>query len=319
MLCCLGSISQAQSDSRVSIGIAGDTADVKTPTTFGVVLMGGSTDVDEALQWMIRKSGGGDFVIIRASGSTGYNDYIKGLGEVNSVETLLIDSREKAQRTSTGDRIRNAEALFIAGGDQYNYVKYWKDTEVSRAIQYLIDKKKVPIGGTSAGCAVLTDYIFDASKGSATSPEALSNPYDTLVSVSRSFMTIPFLKNTIADQHYSARNRQGRHVVFMARTMKDFGVKSPKGIAVDEKTAVCVDENGMMKVFGKGSAFFLSTENLPEICEPKTKLEWNHQQKAIRVISIQGAAQGAPVFNVSSWPSQANHYWYVTDGELKLN
>lgn len=150
----------SQSSSKVSIGLVGDSTDVKTETEFGVVLMGGSTDVDEALQWMIRKSGGGDFVIIRASGSTGYNDYIKELGNANSVETLLIDSHEKSQRKTTGDQIRNAEALFIAGGDQSNYVKFWKDTEVSEAIRFLIDVKKVPIGGTSAGCAVLSDYIF---------------------------------------------------------------------------------------------------------------------------------------------------------------
>lgn len=307
-----------QSTSKVSIGLVGDSTDVKTKTEFGVVLMGGSTDVDEALQWMIKKSGGGDFVIIRASGSTGYNDYIKELGNANSVETLLIDSHEKAQRKTTGDRIRNAEALFIAGGDQSNYVKLWKDTEVSEAIRFLIDVKKVPIGGTSAGCAVLSDYIFDAAKGSVTSVEALSNTYDTLVSVTKSFIGIPILKNVIADQHYSQRNRQGRHVVFLARMIKDLGVVSPKGIGVDEKTAVCIDESGSMKVFGKGTAYFLSAEKLPEQCEAGKKLNWNNQQKAIRIISFQATKEGTPAFNLSAWPKTANNYWYVEEGVLVM-
>jgi cyanophycinase len=51
---------------NVSIGIAGDTTDVHTITQAGYLLMSGSTDVDEALKWMIDKSGGGDFLIIRA-------------------------------------------------------------------------------------------------------------------------------------------------------------------------------------------------------------------------------------------------------------
>ncbi|MCX8489961.1 MAG: hypothetical protein ORN54_02730 [Cyclobacteriaceae bacterium] len=106
---------------------------MQTTTQFGVVLMGGSTDVDEAIKWMIAKSGGGDFVVIRATGSTGYNDYIKQLGNANSVETLLIDSRDKANLAEASEKIRNAEALFIASGNQSNYVKYWADTEVSKA------------------------------------------------------------------------------------------------------------------------------------------------------------------------------------------
>ncbi|HEU5290222.1 MAG TPA: cyanophycinase, partial [Cyclobacteriaceae bacterium] len=200
-----------------SIGITGDANDVTVPTEFAINLVGGSTDVDEALQWMISKAKGGDVVIIRASGSTGYNDYIYGLGTVNSVETLLINSHEKAMKESVAKRIREAEMLFIAGGDQANYVKFWKDTPVSEAIQYLISEKKVPIGGTSAGCAVLTDIIFDALHDTAVASTVLNNPYDSTVSLSKSFMRTPFLENTIADQHYSQRERHGRHVTFLAR------------------------------------------------------------------------------------------------------
>lgn len=100
-----------------SLGIIGSVEDVETTTQTGFLLMGGSTDVDAAFQWMIEASGGGDFVILRASGSTSYHEYIFGLGRINSVETLLIDSRSKAELKETGDRIRQAEAVFIAGGE----------------------------------------------------------------------------------------------------------------------------------------------------------------------------------------------------------
>ncbi|MBX2945245.1 MAG: cyanophycinase [Cyclobacteriaceae bacterium] len=302
----------------ISLGITGDKADVNVPTTFGIVLMGGSTDVDEAIRWMIDRASGGDFVVIRASGSTGYNDYIKGLGNLNSVETLLIDSREKANRTEARDKIRNAEALFIAGGDQANYVNFWADTEVSRAIQYLISEKKVPIGGTSAGCAVLGEIIFDAKNGSIISTEALQNPYDPLLSISESFIKIPYLSNTITDQHYTQRDRHGRHVAFMARMMKDSGIEA-RGIGVDERTAVCIDQDGNATVFGANKSYFLIHNGAnPESCLPGIPLHWLRNQEAVRVYVFQGSASGTPAFNVNQWSSFTPHqYWYSDNGVLK--
>lgn len=303
-------------NSYYGIGISGSSEDAQTRTEFGIVLMGGSTDVDEALQWMIARSGGGDFVIIRASGSVGYNEYIFGLGKVNSVETLLLDSREKANATEVGKRLREAEAVFIAGGDQSNYVNFWSDTEVNRALTYLINEKKIPIGGTSAGCAVLSQYAFDAKQGSVTSSEALANPYSPLVSISKSFMNIPFLQNTIADQHYSQRGREGRHVAFMARLKKDFSVSNPKGIGVDEKTAVCIDAAGNAFVYGSSNAYFLHGKNIPEVCVDGQPLTWNLTEQAIEVSTIAGSKTGTPAFNLQSWPTQPTSIWSVEKGVL---
>lgn len=315
----VSSAQDVQPTTYESIGIAGDAADVTVPTELGIVLMGGSTDVDQALQWMINRAQGGDVVIIRASGSTGYNDYIYGLGKVNSVETLLIDSRDKALKESVGKRIREAEMLFIAGGDQWNYVKYWKDSEVSKAIQYLIDEKKIPIGGTSAGCAVLSGFIFDARHGSAYSKDALANPYDTTVSISKSFIHIPFLENTISDQHYSQRERQGRHITFMARMMMDFNIKQPKGIGVDEKTAVCIAADGNAVVYGVNNAHFLFSDfSTPERCKQGEVLTWNSNRKAINIVTVSGNSAGEPVsFNLLKWPDyNTSLTWFVDHGQF---
>lgn len=301
------------------IGITGDAADVVVPTESGIVLMGGSTDVDQALQWMIDRAKGGDVVIIRASGSTGYNDYIYELGKVNSVETLLINSRDKALNASVGKRIREAEMLFIAGGDQWNYVKYWKDTEVSKAIQYLIEEKRVPIGGTSAGCAILSGYIFDASHGSAYSKNVLANPYDTTVSVSKSFIQLPYLVNTISDQHYSQRERQGRHVTFLARMMQLYGGQVI-GIGVDEKTALCIDKDGNSFAFGTNLIYLLrnSTPFKPEVCEPNKPLTYDIQGKAISANIYQATLTGTFFYNFKEGKLLTPHeFWSVKNGELR--
>lgn len=313
----LSSVAYAQDSLQVSIGRVGSERDTLTKTQAGFVLGGGGKDVDAAMKWLLERSGGGDVVIIRASGSVGYNDYLFDLHKVNSVETLLIDSREKAMLPETAKIIRNAEALFIAGGDQWNYVKYWKDSEVSKALKFLIEEKQVPVGGTSAGCAVLSEFIFDAQFDTVVSADALANPYTQAVSISKSFIDIPFLKNTIADQHYSQRTRQGRHVTFMARMKQDYKIKTPKGIAADERTAVCIDDKGNTFVFGSGKAFFLSASKRPELCETGKPLEWNQKSKAISVWSYQATEQGTPAFNLNRWPTQrANEYWSVKAGEL---
>lgn len=301
------------------IGITGDAADATVPTELGIVLMGGSTDVDQALQWMIDRAKGGDVVIIRASGSTGYNDYIYELGSVNSVETLLIDSRDKALKESVGKRIREAEMLFIAGGDQWNYVRYWKDSEVSKAIKYLIEEKKIPIGGTSAGCAVLSGYIFDASHGSAYSKDVLANPYDTTVSVSETFIKVPLLEGFISDQHYTQRERQGRHVTFMARMIKDFGIEQPKGIGVDEKTAFCIDKDGNAFAYGTNSVYVLISEPfIPEQCEANKPLTFDVKGKAIRAYIYKASLTGTPVYDLKENPPiKPTEFWSIKNGELK--
>ncbi|MFZ6014476.1 MAG: cyanophycinase, partial [Bacteroidota bacterium] len=163
--------------------LTGDGADVTASAVGGLLLMGGSTDVDVAIEWFLQRAAGGDVVVIRSSGADGYNQYMYDMVPVNSVETIIIDSRTKAELASVADKIRNAEALFIAGGDQWNYVNYWKNTITEDAINYLLNTKKVTVGGTSAGLAILGSAYYSGEKGSVTSAQALSNPYHRYVTL----------------------------------------------------------------------------------------------------------------------------------------
>ena len=305
-----------------SIGIVGDTSDVKTAAKAGLVIMGGSTDVDEAFRWMIERSDGGDVVIIRASGSDAYNNYIAKLGTSNSVETLKIDSRKLADDPGVVRIIMNAEMLFIAGGDQSQYVDYWKGTRTMDAINYLLEVKKVPVGGTSAGAAILGNYYYTGESGSVTSASALSNPYVKEVTVQNgSFLKAPFMQEVITDQHFSQREREGRMVVFMGRVMKDWD-KPVRGIAVDEKTAVLINEAGLATVVGENESYFLKTETnkTPETFEPGKAVTWNRDGKALSVISISGKIKGNQ-FNVNTFETVTTTgvkaaWWSVVSGKM---
>lgn len=310
----------SKGSSPASIGTTGDTADVSVPTVNGYVLGGGSTDVKEALLWMIDRAKGGDVVILRASGGTGYNDFIYGLGGVNSVETLLINSRELAQHPATAARIRQAEMLFIAGGDQGNYVNYWQDTPVEEAINYLIHTKKAPVGGTSAGCAVLGGVSFAALNDGINSAEALTDPFDAKMTLlNGGFIDIPVLKNIITDTHYSNRSRHGRHLVFLARMKTDWKMNA-RGIGVDEKTSVCIDEKGIARVFGNQAVYFLEANSKkPERCEPGKKLTWDRKQKAVKTVRINATPEGSGTFDIHRWKPLTpgtSGYWYAEDGVL---
>ena len=318
-----GATSAAKPAPSVVMYLTGDAADVTTTATGGLILMGGGTDVDAAIQWFLQRAGGGDVVVIRATGADGYNPYMYDMVGVNSVETIIIDSRAKADLATVTQKIRNAEALFIAGGDQWDYVNYWKNSATEDAINYLINTKHVTVGGTSAGLAVMGSVYYSAQTGSVTSAQALSNPYHRYVTLGQNdFVSSALLQNTITDSHYSQRDRQGRHVTFLARMMKDFSYTTIKGIGIDEQTAVCIDQAGVGKVYGINTAYFLQNENLgPETCVSGTPLTWNRSGLAVKAYKITASLTGNGSFNATNWTFSGGtaYHYYVNNGVLTQN
>jgi cyanophycinase len=275
--------------------VIGDPANVTLPAPPlpTLVLMGGGPDVDDAFKWMIKKAGGGNFVIIRSRGTDAYNPYVYAMGGVTSVETITIPSREAASDPFVIARIQGAEALFIAGGDQSDYVKFWKGTPVQTAIEALASKN-IPIGGTSAGLSVMSKFVFSALNGTITSAAALANPYDKEVTLERDFLTLPDMGGLIVDPHMDARDRMGRLITFMARIVNDGWTGSVHGLGVDVETALLVEGGNATRV-GAGSAYFLRTVGLPEVCKPKTPLTY-------RNITTQRLSGGAS-FDMRNWAS----------------
>ena len=276
----------------------GNSADLSTKTVPGFALMGGGKDQDAAFQWMCKKSGGGDFLVIRASGSADYNEYIAGLCHQNSVATLVIPSREAAMDPFVATTIRNAEALFIAGGDQANYVRNWQDTPVQNAINELI-QRGVPVGGTSAGLAVLGEFSYSALndaniKSNLDSRQTLLDPYNERVTITHNFIKVDLLRRTITDTHFAARDRLGRLLGFMARIVQDKLADDVRGIGVDEKSVALLEADGSVSVVGPGSGvYFIHLTQKPEVCTKGMPLKSSG-------ITVYKVAPGG-TFNVGSW------------------
>jgi len=274
--------------------LAGNPADVTTMTTPGLLLAGGSTDQDDAMRWMIEGSGGGDFVIIRASGTDAYNPYIYAeLGGVDSCETIIIQKRSASYDPFVLGKVQGAEALFIAGGNQWDYVRLWQGTPLEDAIED-VEVRGAPVGGTSAGLAVLGEFAFSAQQGTIISSQALKNPFHSHVTLTNDFLHLPFLGGVITDSHFVARDRMGRLVTFLARIVEDGWAEQARGIGIDEKTALAVDENGDATVFGQGAVYFLETRGAPEVCEKNTPLTFEN-------VSVYRISGDDGRFDLASW------------------
>lgn len=308
----------------------GDTANVIKSTEYRLCLMGGATEDDNAMKWFLNGSGGGDIVVIRVTGSNGYNSYLySSLGiTVNSVETIVIPSVSAANHPYVRRRLREAEAVFIAGGNQYDYISYWKNTAVDSALNYLINVKKTPIGGTSAGMAIQGQAYFSAAAGSVTSPVALSNPYGNSVTIGNNdFLHNKILSRVITDTHYDNPDRRGRQTTFLARLFQD-SAKAFYGVSCDEYTAVCIDSTGIAKVFGgfptyDDNAYFIQPNcvlpNSPENCAAAQSLTWNRSGQALKVYAIKGTTAGAGSFDLKNWqtPNAGGgnwQNWFVING-----
>jgi cyanophycinase-like exopeptidase len=227
-------------------------------------------------------------------------------------------------------RLREAEGVFIAGGNQNDYATFWKNSAVDSALNYLINVKKVPIGGTSAGMAIQGQAYYTAAMGSITSPVALSNPYGSMVTIGNNdFLKHKLLRRVITDTHYDNPDRRGRQTAFLARLFQDSAIAF-YGLACDEYTAICIDSTGMAKVFGgfptyDDNAYFIQPNcilpNQPETCNSSQPLTWNRSNAALKVYAVKGTSVGVTAFNIKNWtnPSAAGgswQNWYVNSGVL---
>jgi len=276
--------------------IAGNPADAQPSNTLspGLVLMGGGTDVDEAFQWMCQRAGGGDFVVIRTTGTDAYNPYIQQLcPQMDSVETIIITSVAGANSAYVSSHIQNAEALWIAGGDQSTYTNLWRGTAVQTGVNYLLNSKQAPVGGTSAGLAVLSQFIYTGAIGSVTSSQALANPFHHYVTLERDLFQSALGADKLYDSHFVTRDRMGRSLVFLARIVDNGWSTQPRGIGVDEHTAILVLPNGQGTMVGTGAAYFLQAPGPAQVVSEKVPLTYLN-------IGVYKVPQGGS-FNLSSW------------------
>ncbi len=318
----------------------GNASDVTVTTQPILCLAGGASDDLWVDGWkhLLNASGGGDVVIIRPDSGRGtYESWIfddsgnHGLPKVDSVTTIPLVKAADALSPEAATAVRNAELIFFDGGDQSIYLAMIEGTPLETALDYALHVRRVPMGGTSAGMALLGGIDFTAkynpSKKSSlvTSELAMKDPTAQYVDLDRQTLVPPFMEHVIPDTHFSQRNRQGRLVSFMARAVyNNYGDVNPfniKGIGADEGTAFCYNTNtGLGKVYGTNSVHFaIGNANIERITAGFS-LSWLWQRQAVKVYSIPASANASASFDLSTWSGIGGiaEYWYV-DGTDEAN
>ncbi|MEM7577733.1 MAG: cyanophycinase [Planctomycetota bacterium] len=300
--------------------LTGSANDANVQAEGGIVLAGGGTDVDAAMSWFKTRANGGDVVILRASGSDGYNDYL--FSElpgpaIDSVETFVFEGRSAASDAQVLQAVSQAEGIFFAGGDQSRYDDYWKGTPLEDAIHQRVAEGAV-IGGTSAGLAILGSSAYVAQGRSLRSNRALNNPFHPDVTLEHDFLQIPLMEGVLTDSHFTDRDREGRLLTMMARSADDTNAPVGfRGIGINDETAVVVEPDGTATVLANGT--HERAAHLFTLTQPATTLQAGTPLTLENVAGLEVRANETFDFNTfTALPGVGRAYSYeVIDGDLR--
>lgn len=299
-------------------------------TNRALMLVGGAeagvSSEKNATSWFLNQGDYGDYVMIRVGSTGGQASWICNNFNVDSAAELAINSRSDANSSAVRDIIRNAEIIFISGGDQTEYKDYWRNTTLETELNNHMSNK--PIGGTSAGMAILGQSYYAPAGTGMIGSEILNNPYhnNTKNIYHGDFLRHPFMSRTVTDTHLdrklSGETRHSRVFGLLARTVADTGSMPRYAIGLDEGTFLTVSSNWVGKVYGRTAYFLQTTGRSPERIQSGKKLKWDHGGSAVDVYKIEGNTSGRGSFDLYDWSSVSGGswmYWYTTDGFRKFN
>lgn len=266
---------EAANKSRLGISQNGEMVDYLPCGTIPLstrtaVLMGGGDDVKEAFSWMIGKmtqcgdgsiGRPGNFVVIDNGSDPPDDTYISIVGPVASVVTLVVPDIETANDPALEPYLRNAGAIWLTGGDQGRYYNFWKGSLLEQLISEQVRNFKIPIGGTSAGTMVLSEFAYVADPCAITSSKALIDPYSQCIALRRDFWSdrtpLPPLLSTVTDSHFNARDRMGRLITFLGHAINSqwTGTTIAQAIGIDEETALLMEIDDNMNSSSRASNY----------------------------------------------------------------
>lgn len=222
------------------------------PVSGGLLLMGGGDRNVDSMKWFFGKAGNGHIVIISASyGEAVAKEFYHEIGGIQSAEVFVFHARSQAYDRKILDRLRKADGIFIAGGDQARYVRYWRGTPVAEILDAHVAAGK-PLAGTSAGLAMQGEKLYGAmDDGSIKSPEALADPLGPANTIEGDFLHLALLKGIVTDTHFKERDRLGRLFAFVAKAQvgRDPAAPAMLGLGVDESAALAVEPDGTGRIY----------------------------------------------------------------------
>jgi cyanophycinase len=165
-----------------------------------------------------------------------YVQAFRNLG-VASPRVLRATSRQDVFQADADDLLDGINGVFITGGDQMRLVSLVGGTKFAQNLRKMIAETDVVVAGTSAGAAGMSTSMIVRG-------ESTPHPHKNSVRLSPG---LGFLKNIIIDQHFTERGRISRLITAVSYNPYNLG------IGIDENTAIILDNEGVMEVFGEGT------------------------------------------------------------------
>lgn len=166
-----------------------------------------------------------------------YTQAFRNLGVTNP-RVLRATSRQDVYEADPDELLDGVTGVFMTGGDQMRLVSILGGTRFSKKMRQLARETDLVVAGTSAGAAGMSTSMIVRG-------ESTPHPHKNSVRLSPG---LGFLKNIIIDQHFTERGRISRLVTAVSYNPYNLG------IGIDENTAIILNSEGILEVYGAGSA-----------------------------------------------------------------
>lgn len=178
-------------------------------------------------------------VITTASseGDESFEDYRKAFEnvKVKRVNHIHHDNRVQVIKDELAERIENADAVFLTGGDQLKLTSIYGGTNFLTHLKERYINEKIVVGGTSAGAMALSTPMIYAGTGDK----------QQVTGEIKITTGLEFLKDVCVDTHFIDRSRFIRMAQVIATNPTSIG------IGIEENTAIVVRNGVDAEVIGQ--------------------------------------------------------------------
>lgn len=226
----------------LAVTVLGSTAQQKQPKGALFIIGGGHKDehLMEALVDAANLSRK-DYIMVLPMASTVADESVANMveqfGEVTEHTVTSINfNREQAYDKTLVDSVRNAQLIYITGGDQNRFMSIVDNTPLYDAIHEAYQNGAC-IAGTSAGAAMMSETMIT---GNQLKDETYKSTFDRLEKENlETAKGLGLIKSVIIDQHFIKRSRYNRLFTALAEYPDKIC------IGIDEGTAIIVRRKGV--------------------------------------------------------------------------
>ena len=215
-------------------------------------IVGGGSQPDALVERFVAMSGGPGRAMIAVIPLASSEPVESGEGKVEHLREygadafVLLTTGEEALDPATRERLADATGIWFTGGDQSRITSALDGTELLAAIR-TANLRGVPIGGTSAGAAIMSPMMITGSQV-LPGEDTIGYHGDTFSRIAREVIEVVpgfgLLPGVIVDQHFVRRERHNRLISAVLERPDHLG------IGIDESTALEVTSDGKWRVHG---------------------------------------------------------------------